>query len=51
MWDNNLTYNDWSVPISYFDFMKTHFKIDESVLISTILYLDLLIFMIFTLWR
>jgi len=34
MRDNALTYKDWSVPISYFDFMKDHFKIDESVLIS-----------------
>lgn len=34
MLDNKLTFKDWSVPFSYFDFMKDHFKINDSVLIS-----------------
>jgi thiol-disulfide isomerase/thioredoxin len=34
MLDNKLTYKEWAVPFSYFDFMKEHFEIDESVLIS-----------------
>jgi thiol-disulfide isomerase/thioredoxin len=34
MQDNKLAYKDWSVPFSYYDFLKDLFKVDKSVLIN-----------------